>query len=134
MHIETFLCSSKPCFLERRSADDNFGGESTSDVLGLSVAVSGDESSEVVNGLQPDTFYEMQIQAQTKAGESEPTSVTFFTGAQTDKPAPPIGKPEIKQTSDDVISVSWEAPDQQNDLEPVINYSIYVLYRGKVSF
>ena len=72
----------------------------------------------------------MKIEAKTQAGKSDPKTVMFFTGAQKNKPPPPPGKPTILQNSEEVITVNWNEPKEESKLEPVINYSIYLLYRG----
>ena len=77
------------------------------------------ETSAIIDGLDPDTEYEVQVRASSGAGESEWSAVsTIRTHAL---PPPPVA-PVVTETSASSVRVSWTAPT--HDGPPVTSYDL----------
>ncbi|XP_054724884.1 cell adhesion molecule DSCAML1-like [Uloborus diversus] len=75
----------------------------------LNISVSGVESSVLVRGLQPVTFYHFRLHAENLLGRSEPSNVVHL---RTDQEAPggPPQKVKAKAIGAHTVKVTWKPP------------------------
>ena len=77
------------------------------------------ETTATIEGLDPDTEYEVQIRSSSSGGDGEWSGVGTV---MTDTLPPPPVKPEVGKTSSTSVTVSWTAPT--TDGAPVTSYDV----------